>query len=594
MIRKYVLAGVALLLMLTVQLSAAEKLAEGNYKLTYTPRGASTLTYFLVKIEYKDGKPVATLAATAPNLRPGSVVFNGFTREGDDVVVKISVGGSKYSFEGTVSDKNKVVGNFGGERFLFPGTMTSTDATELKRSDVSTNLDIPSLVEANRLKFQPLILRGQARRTTDKEAKAKLLQQATEAQEKADKELPKLYQTAVEKVAGQPAGFHALADLLALSSTKDAKVEDVKKWITLGTKNLKAYGSRWEVQFATQLAEALVKHKNKALATLALDHLNQAQKLLTDKSPADQKVKVQKVLVAALELTADEDALKGAKTKLASLEKALDDEYEKKVPPFKVEKFKGRKGKSKRVVVMELFTGAQCPPCVAADVAFDALEKAYEPKDLVLLQYHLHIPGPDPLTNSDSEARQKYYGSAIRGTPTTLFNGKSQAGGGGGMTAAARKFGQYREVIDAMLEEEAQATVSAKAVQDGDDVNITVEVSGLKELDEKKLRIVLVEEKVRYIGGNGLRFHHQVVRDFPGGVEGKLLKDDKTTHKVKVNLNEVRKSLKDYVEKYEKTRKFPNADRPRELKNLKVIAFVQDDKTKEILQAAEVDVEGGK
>ena len=53
---------------------------------------------------------------------------------------------------------------------------------------------------------------------------------------------------------------------------------------------------------------------------------------------------------------------------------------------------------------MELFTGAQCPPCVAADVAFDVLEKTYKPADLVLIQYHLHIPGPDPLTNAASEA----------------------------------------------------------------------------------------------------------------------------------------------------------------------------------------------
>ena len=37
--------------------------------------------------------------------------------------------------------------------------------------------------------------------------------------------------------------------------------------------------------------------------------------------------------------------------------------------------FPGRKGKSDRVALVELFTGAQCPPCVTADVAFDALRK---------------------------------------------------------------------------------------------------------------------------------------------------------------------------------------------------------------------------
>ncbi len=80
---------------------------------------------------------------------------------------------------------------------------------------------------------------------------------------------------------------------------------------------------------------------------------------------------------------------------------------------------------------MELFTGAQCPPCVAADVAFDALLQTYKPTEFIGLQYHLHIPGPDPLTNNDSEERQKYYGSAIRGTPSTFFNGKARPAAAG-------------------------------------------------------------------------------------------------------------------------------------------------------------------
>ena len=60
------------------------------------------------------------------------------------------------------------------------------------------------------------------------------------------------------------------------------------------------------------------------------------------------------------------------------------------------------------MALVELFTGAQCPPCVAADIAFDAeAVKSYKAADVVLLQYHLHIPGPDPLTNADSEKRQQ-------------------------------------------------------------------------------------------------------------------------------------------------------------------------------------------
>ena len=72
-------------------------------------------------------------------------------------------------------------------------------------------------------------------------------------------------------------------------------------------------------------------------------------------------------------------------------------------------KYAGREGQGDRVVVVELFTGSECPPCLAADLAFDALEQTYTPKDVVLLEYHLHIPRPDPLTNTDSVERQEYY-----------------------------------------------------------------------------------------------------------------------------------------------------------------------------------------
>ena len=93
---------------------------------------------------------------------------------------------------------------------------------------------------------------------------------------------------------------------------------------------------------------------------------------------------------------------------------------------------------------MELFTGTQCCPCVAADVALGALAQTYEPTELALLQYHMHIPGPDPMTNLDTEARWKHYLGAFAptktqfGVPTAVFNGKTFRVGGGAMAAAWR------------------------------------------------------------------------------------------------------------------------------------------------------------
>ena len=54
--------------------------------------------------------------------------------------------------------------------------------------------------------------------------------------------------------------------------------------------------------------------------------------------------------------------------------------------------------------------------------------------------------------------------------------------------------------------------------------------------------------------------------------------------------DEVRKTNKDYLDKYGEKNEFPNKERPMDLKKLKVVAFVQNDDDGEVIQAVEVDV----
>ena len=281
---------------------------------------------------------------------------------------------------------------------------------------------------------------------------------------------------------------------------------------------------------------------------------------------------------------------------LAKLDAVLDAEYLKSVPPFKPTAYAGRKDQSaNRVAVMELFTGAQCPPCVATDAAFDALMKTYKPADVVLIQYHVHIPGPDPLTIPESVARFDYYRKefpeAVRGAPTSVFNGKPQAGGGGAMTASENKYNQYTGVIDPLLEKTTAVKVAGKATRAGDKIDIQLEVTEGAG-DDMKLRVLVVEESVKYVGGNQMRFHHHVVRAMPGGAGGVAITDKTFKHTATTDLAEVRKELTKYLDEYGKTRPFSKPDRPMEMKELKVIALVQNDKTKEIVQAVQIEVEG--
>jgi thiol-disulfide isomerase/thioredoxin len=259
------------------------------------------------------------------------------------------------------------------------------------------------------------------------------------------------------------------------------------------------------------------------------------------------------------------------------------------MPPFAVAPFAGRKGSSERVALVELFTGSECPPCVAADVGFDAVEKAYKPTEVVLLQYHEHIPRPDPLTNPSAEVRMKYYD--IEGTPSVYVNGKQVQELCGPLPAAKAMFGKYRDAIDPLLERTAPGSVRVSATRSGQRIDITAETSEWQETGEKiRLRLALVEDVVRFRGGNGQIYHHCVVRALPGGESGIAVADKATRQTASVDLDKLRKDLNQYLNQVNSETPFSSSERPMAMRHLRVVAFVQNDGTKEVLQAAQADV----
>src|SRR5262249_37285266 len=148
-------------------------------------------------------------------------------------------------------------------------------------------------------------------------------------------------------------------------------------------------------------------------------------------SPASLK-RVLSVLAATLEKAGKADE---AKEVLARVKKL---DFRIKPKPYTE-----RKGKSDRVVLVELFTGAQLAPGQAVAMAFDALEKTFKPSEGVFLEYHLSTPQPAPLTCPDSEARAKSYDDKIRGLPTAMLNGNVSAAGGGAAEDATERYEDY-------------------------------------------------------------------------------------------------------------------------------------------------------
>lgn len=584
-------------------------LPDGNWILSVSgPIGDSAVC--LLKTEMKDGKPTISVVAAPPKVE--ATVTGVKSDKGLTFTLKtvqtVDRNGKEQKFvnervfvAAPGKDPKVIFGSIGTDQFASRARLTATEheklGTLLVRSPAAD-----SMTKVQTLNFRPVQLKNQARQEKDADKKKDLRAQADEAQKEADEKSQGLLREVVAKHSDTPAALDAASALLGLSAKAKVTPEEATALTKLILKQAEQYGPRFAKPTTIRLAETLVRQKG--LEAVALIPIEPIAKGLTEKDSLAFQFDTLNTYKSALEGAGKTAEVKSVGARLAKLDSALDKEWGETVPPFKPTAFAGRKDKeATRVTVLELFTGAQCGPCIAADVAFDALNKSYKSSDVILLQYHMHIPGPDPLTNADTVGRWDYYteqypydpetGTGVGGTPTTIFNGKPLAGGGGGMTNAQNKFNEYRKILDPLLEKTTGVTISGTANRAGDKVSIAVEVKGVEKPENLKLRFLLVEDTVKYVGGNKIRFHHHVVRAMPGGVDGIAVKEGSMQHTATADIGAVRKELVKYLDEFAAKQPFPYPTiRPLDMKDLKVIAIVQNDKTREIVQAVQVDVEG--
>ncbi len=386
-----------------------------------------------------------------------------------------------------------------------------------------------------------------------------------------------------------PAIFDAALELVAKASAKEATPKEVQAWVSAAADTAAKYGKRWQIDFSLKIVDALATQKGYEKVTVAA--AEKAASAAAESTPATllRALDTLKLAYAKAGLKEKAQTLAG---RIDKLESKAHEEYAETALPFEVKEFKGRKKASKRRVLVELFTGAQCPPCVAADLAFDALGEAFDANEVVLLQYHLHIPRPDALTNADTEARLDYYGDLIQGTPTVLFDGKTVGeGGGGGKSVAQLLFKQYQAAVESKLEEPAGAKIQVRPLRKGDKIVVRTLVSDLNKTGKTvRLRLALVEKWVRYRGSNGLPYHHHVVRAMPGGVKGTALTKKEMEQSTTIDLADLRDKVNRYLDNYAARFGFPDGQRPLALRNLRIVAFVQDDATRQVMQAIEVPI----
>jgi tetratricopeptide (TPR) repeat protein len=256
--------------------------------------------------------------------------------------------------------------------------------------------------------------------------------------------------------------------------------------------------------------------------------------------------------------------------------------------PFQPPTFKAPEKWSSRTVLAEVFTGAECNPCVAAGFAFDALEESYPTRYLAVLKYHLPIPHYDPMINPATKKRQDYYGKEIiKGTPTAIIDGLISPSVGGDRMRSSIAFYNAKKDIDAAMSAAVDITLKANASIDGDDVKVDCEFS--KVIVGADYNVVLVQTKEDFKGGNGIVRHNMIVRDLKT-----VEPSDKTS--VIFNIVESEKATDAYITEWsdkasERGKQMAKVRHNKiDRDNLKAVVFVQNKDTKQVYNTFVADV----
>ena len=309
---------------------------------------------------------------------------------------------------------------------------------------------------------------------------------------------------------------------------------------------------------------------------------------------ADQKQDVE-ALNAYFQAAAEGNKLglanaKAVYAKLNGGEEGFEAELEKhrEMRPFDPPQAADQKNWQGKAVLVEVFTGSECPPCVAAGYGFDALKESYPAKYLAVLKYHLPIPRYDPMMNPATQKRQEYYN--VRSTPSAFVDGVKPVMAGGYRTASYDAYLKAKNAIDPLLSAPAEITIKASFVIVGDEAIVDCIFS--KEMEGADYNVAIVQTEEEFKGYNGIAHHKMVVRGFQT-----IPAAENAT--ATFNIPELEKAAGAYISEWGETapqRRVQGSQWPLQKNNidrnkLKAIVFVQDKDTKQVYNAYVADVE---
>ena len=221
-----------------------------------------------------------------------------------------------------------------------------------------------------------------------------------------------------------------------------------------------------------------------------------------------------------------------------------------------------------RMQLYEVFSGENCPPCASANPTTKALLDA-NTANIIGLKYQVPIPSAGPIHNQntvDPNARRSYYG--ITSAPNARHDGTT-IGNGHSLNLTQALITARQSVTSPFT---VQLEHAINATWDSISINMTITAAQAVTSGTWFARIALVEKHMSYPtppGTNGETDFYDVTRRMYPNATGTALPSTWTNGQVQVVT--INAPLPTFI---------------RDAAEIRVIAFVQNDITKEIAQAA--------
>lgn len=222
---------------------------------------------------------------------------------------------------------------------------------------------------------------------------------------------------------------------------------------------------------------------------------------------------------------------------------------------------------AKRWVLVEEFTNASCGPCAQQNPAFKTFLNNNK-ANVIPIIYRTSWPGRDVMYSKNPtmyDKRVQYYG--VSGVPYAVTNGKLAPKSSNWYEGAPGDITGMQTAVDSYANATSPITITPDYTMAGNTMNITVNVASTEAVSNKKMRTAVVEGYHYYesAGSNGEKTFYYIVRELLPNADGETVSIAANGSK------EFKYSYTPHPSLY--------------MQYLYVVSYIQDDATKEVLQA---------